>query len=504
MNARLRAVCDLSVAEVRENAGRHDYDGVVQDLSPSGVRDGLARLGLGQALADGHDESHLQAAEDGLRAWLGLAEDHRRNPLVHLANLDLAGYDREYAPAEERDRARRAHLAAWPDGVDAAVASLDLVAAPVAASLLGPTQGLAAGLSGRPGEDAVVDAALAAHERLVAHLRRAADHGPPDASLGGPLLARVMGDPEAMAVDIGRLAERADAERARLGDQLGRACQRVRPGVPVGEVVAGLLADRPRPEAIYTEARAQIDEITAFTVAAGLLDDLGGQCLVGPAPPSRRWAMAMMSWTAPNEAEAPAWYHVNPPDPAWSPEDQEDWLAVFSATTLPVITAHEVTPGHYAHGRMLRRLTSDVRRTLFSSAFVEGWAHYGEELLEEVGFRSGDGRFAVGVALEALTRVTRLSVALGLHTGTMTTAEAARRFEAHAFLPGRAARSEAERAAFDPTYGRYTWGKLEIRALRDQAEAAWGLRYSHLRFHNALLGLGSPPLGLMGDALGER
>jgi hypothetical protein len=35
---RLRAVCDLDVAEVREVAGRHEYDGIVQDLSPDGVR----------------------------------------------------------------------------------------------------------------------------------------------------------------------------------------------------------------------------------------------------------------------------------------------------------------------------------------------------------------------------------------------------------------------------------------------------------------------------------
>ena len=37
---RLRAVCDLDIAEVREYSGRHEYDGVIQDLSPDGVRTG--------------------------------------------------------------------------------------------------------------------------------------------------------------------------------------------------------------------------------------------------------------------------------------------------------------------------------------------------------------------------------------------------------------------------------------------------------------------------------
>ena len=43
LTPRLRAVCDLHVAEVREYSGRHEYDGRVQDLSRAGVRAGLAR-----------------------------------------------------------------------------------------------------------------------------------------------------------------------------------------------------------------------------------------------------------------------------------------------------------------------------------------------------------------------------------------------------------------------------------------------------------------------------
>ena len=44
INPRLRAVLDLNVAEAREYAGRHEYDGKIQDLSPAGVRDSLQRL----------------------------------------------------------------------------------------------------------------------------------------------------------------------------------------------------------------------------------------------------------------------------------------------------------------------------------------------------------------------------------------------------------------------------------------------------------------------------
>ena len=108
LSPRLRAVCDLALAEAREYSGRHEYDGTVQDLSPDGVAKGLARLaeaaGAGALLDDAHDEAHLAAFEDHARVAFGDLQMHRRNPLLHLSGLDLACYDRDYAPQPDRDR----------------------------------------------------------------------------------------------------------------------------------------------------------------------------------------------------------------------------------------------------------------------------------------------------------------------------------------------------------------------------------------------------------------
>ena len=71
--------------------------------------------------------------------------------------------------------------------------------------------------------------------------------------------------------------------------------------------------------------------------------------------------------------------------------------------------------------------------------------------------------------LEALLRVTRLASAIGLHTGGMTVEESTRRFQHDAHLTLKSAQSEAARGTFDIGYGRYTWGKLEIQALRARA-----------------------------------
>jgi hypothetical protein len=498
MDKRLQAISDLAVAASREYLGLHDaYDGRVQDLSVDGVRTSLDRLG-GPRLADPLDEAYVSTFERALRVELGQLALHRRNPLYHVGNLDLSCYDREYAPAGQRAEARCRHLEAWPDAVDAAIGALDQVTAPVAEALAPAVKGLAAGLDAG---DPLEERAIAAAGRLVGHVEACARDGDPDASLGAANLALLLSSSEAMDVDLGRLEERADAERDRLRAMLAGACERLAPGRPVAEVVAELAADHPDADGVLAEAQAVTAEAIAFTRDRNLVPGLDGECLVGPAPPSRRWALAMMSWAAPYEADAPSRYYISPPDSSWPVEAQEQWLEVFSRSSLPAITVHEVAPGHFAHGRYLRRVKGDVRRMLLSVAFVEGWAHYAEEVCLEEGFRGDDPRFAAGVAVESLQRVTRLAASIGLHSGTMSVDDAVARFESDAFIRGSAARAEATRGTFDPTYGRYTWGKLEILALRERARSAWGSGYSHQRFHTALLELGSPPLGLMDHAL---
>src|SRR6266542_652434 len=159
------------------------------------------------------------------------------------------------------------------------------------------------------------------------------------------------------------LAEKALAAHARLVEHV-EACAR---------------------DGVLAEAQAVTAEAIAFTRERDLVPGLDGECLVGPAPPSRRWALAMMSWAAPYEADAPSRYYITPPDPSWPHDEQEHWLEVFSRSSLPAITVHEVAPGHFAHGRYLRRVAGDVRRTLHSTAFIEGWAHYVEEVCLDEG-----------------------------------------------------------------------------------------------------------------------
>ena len=496
MDSRLRALADLDVAGTREGVGRHEYDGVLQDLSPDGVRRGLAALRNGPRYEDPHDEAHVGAFERRVEVSHGELQLYRRNPLPHVSNLDLACYDREYAPADERAAAKARHLAGWPDAIDASIQAMDAIPAAVAEATLGAASGLAANLD--PVKDA---AALAAHARLVEHLKNAAARSEAPLELGAGALTALLNSAEATDVDLSTLADAGEKELARLRAMLDEACARIAPGVATAQTVKALVEDHPDVEGVLVEARAVTAEVLAWTEVTGLAPWNDGECRVGPAPESRQWSMAMMDWAAPYEIDAPSWYHVTPPDLSWPKSEQDEWLAVFNRASLPAITLHEVAPGHYSHSRALRRLDSDVRRLLLSDAFVEGWAHYVEEVALEEGFRDGDPKLAAGVALEALVRVARLICAIGLHTGAMSVEDAARRFTEHAYLAGPAALSEARRGTFDPTYGRYTWGKLLLRDLREKARREWGAGFDLPRFHRALLDLGAPPLGLLDTAL---
>ena len=350
--------------------------------------------------------------------------------------------------------------------MDASVSALDEVAPTIAAATLAAARGLAAGLD--PG-DPVEAARLRAQARLVAHLESAAGTGDSgdgalgSAGLGADGLALLLGSAEATDVDLAAMSARADVERDRLRALLERRLRAAAPGGRSPELVAELQRDHPDADGVLAEAQALTDEVIAWTAERRLVPYSDGTCVVGPAPESRQWAMAMMAWAAPGEPDTPSWYWVTPPGREWPRAGAARSGCRSSAgprcrrspcTRSPPVTSR--TASRCGTRRRSRAGCSAATRS--SRAGRTTWRR---SRIEE-GFHADDPRYAIGVAIEALLRVTRLACAIGLHAGGMTVAEAARRFEQDAFLAGPAALSEARRGTFDPTYGRYTWGKLEI------------------------------------------
>ena len=149
-----------------------------------------------------------------------------------------------------------------------------------------------------------------------------------------------------------------------------------------------------------------------------------------------------------DEADAPC-YYVTDADPSWPAERQADHLRDFDSATLWSISMHEAYPGHFVHALHLRQVESKLRKSiLFSStAFVEGWAHYCEQMMIEEGFRKGDHTVRLGQLAEALIRLCRFIVGIRLHCEDMSVEQGVRFFRDEAFLEESRARGARPSAA---------------------------------------------------------
>ena len=127
------------------------------------------------------------------------------------------------------------------------------------------------------------------------------------------------------------------------------------------------------------------------------------------------------------------------------------------------------------------------------SSGQDGWAHYAEQLVADEGFKQEDPRYRLAQTSEALTRICRMVVGLRLHSKEWSIDQAAAFFESQAHLPAPAARQEATRGTYDPTYGGYFLGKLAAFKLRRDYQAKQGSAFDLREFHERVMTNGIAP-----------
>jgi uncharacterized protein (DUF885 family) len=193
-----------------------------------------------------------------------------------------------------------------------------------------------------------------------------------------------------------------------------------------------------------------------------------------------------------------AYYYLTDVDPSWPPDRQTEYLRDYNYPTLWSISIHEVYPGHFLQYQHLRRVTSKARKSIMfaPASFVEGWAHYCEQMMIEAGFGRQDQGVKLGQLAEALIRLVRFIVGIKLHTEDMSVEQGVRMFREEAYMEESSARREAERGTFDPTYLVYTAGKMMLLKLRQDCKAQQGKAFSLRGFHDTLLGNGTAPFWL--------
>ena len=209
-----------------------------------------------------------------------------------------------------------------------------------------------------------------------------------------------------------------------------------------------------------------------------------------------------------------AYYYVTPVEPDWSPQQKEEWLTAFNYYTTDIVSIHEAYPGHYVQFLCLKASPANQLEKIFTSyAFVEGWAHYAEQMLVDEGFGASPSptptreqqvkaaKYRLAQTDEALLRICRLCVSIKMHCQGMSVEEATRFFQESCYYEQKPARQEAIRGAYDPEYLYYTLGKLEILKLREDYRKQQGVQFTLQKFHDEMLRHGAPPIRLLREVM---
>ena len=169
---------------------------------------------------------------------------------------------------------------------------------------------------------------------------------------------------------------------------------------------------------------------------------------------------------------------------------------------LPSLTAHEAVPGHHLQNALNAELGDSIprfRRSMYLSAYGEGWGLYSEFLAEEMGiYTTPYERF--GKLTYEQWRACRLVVDTGIHAMGWTRQQAVDYFIKNTALSLHNINTEVDRYISWPGQAvSYKIGEIKIRELRAKAEEALGENFDIRAFHEIILEQGVVTLPILED-----
>jgi len=508
-------------------AGKHEYDGQLPDLSAHGLKREIARLHEERDTLTGVDPAPLEPRERFDREYLLSVVDHdlfwlekahfpNTNPYWYLASIDPDLYvSRNYAPLEVRMKAFIKFARGIPK-----------MATDIQANLKGPLpktyleQGISefggfvdfykkdvpqvfASVSNPDLQKQLADAtnnASVAMSNLSNYLAGLRGTATEKFALGKDLYVEMLKDTEAVDLPIEQIEAAGRADLDRNTAALKAECASYLPKGTLAACVAKVSADKP-PEGDLEAARKQLVMLRDFVQKNNVVSiPNNDEVLVAEAPPYNRENFAFIQVPGPYDKGVAATYNIAPPNPKWTKAEQQAYVA--SEATLMSTSVHEVWPGHFLQFLHSNANPDKLEGLWVGYAFAEGWAHYAEEMMYEEGLNKGDPEMHIGQLMDALLRDVRLLSSIGLHTQGWTVAHSEKMFREQAFQDPGNARQQAARGTYDPAYLNYTLGKLMIRKLRTDwvAKAKPGggddMALWH-DFHDKFLSYGGPPIPLL-------
>jgi hypothetical protein len=501
--------------------GDHRFDGVVGDPSKRAIRARIAEIdrqlstiGEVQGLDAGQaiDRRALIAQLEAARFELSELRLPFREPMFYAgpSELDVSFYlKRPYAPLGDRLAALRRHLLGYGgfleaarDNLEAALPRPNLEIAIEAAD--GQAEYLEGEVRAAARDDAetikAIDIASRQTKDFADFLKARLTTADDAYALGERHFLRLLGLREFVQLDVPALERmvRADIERNRAAAEA--AAEQIAPGEGVQAAVTRIEDNHPTAASIIDDVTAMLRRIRTFIVEHDVVSlPSNGRCLVQPTPSYAAYISAAMDSAGALETVATdSYYWVTVPGAGWDAAKSEEWLRYMNYATLEGTSIHEAYPGHYVQGLFERHAASPTRQLFWTYSTGEGFAHYVEEMMLEIGY-SADPQQLLAQRLEALLRDCRFLVAIGLHCQGMTMLDAIRLFQSVGYMTELPATREATRGAWDPMYLNYTLGKLLILELRKDMQRRPG--YTLKTFHDAFLGCGAMPIPLIRELI---
>src|SRR5438874_12371124 len=525
--------------------GLHEYDGKITDYSRLALDAELSRLRRFDDRLTKFDPGTLSPRQSiDLRILQAAVKKElfkmqemsifERSPMVYARAADVNVYvKRNFAPLEDRVRSLVTIESQIPNILIAAKTNLnDVLPKPYVELAIQIARGssdflkknLVAAVVGLKDEQirgAFQDANRRAANALADYAawleRERLPKASPDFALGEEKYRRLLAQTELVDLPPEKILqigmEQLEAQQAAFAE----AAKIIDLNKSAIEVFKEVQGEHPTPQNLIPDIAKDLEKIRRYVSSHHLVtipSDIRAQ--VKEMPQYRRaTSFASMDTPGPFEKHATeAYYYVTPTESDWPEKQKQEWLTAFNYYASDIISIHEAYPGHYVQFLRLNASSAGKVEKIFGSyAFIEGWAHYCEQMMIEQGYGSATGaspseedtkraaKYRMAQADEALLRLCRLCVSIKMHTQNMSVNEATKFFQDNCYYEEKPARSEAMRGTYDPGYLNYTLGKLQILKLRDDYKAQQGDEFSLQKFHNELLDHGMPPIRLLREIM---
>lgn len=511
--------------------GLHQHDDRLDDFSVEAITREIAELKATQTTLVSFDSTSLTADERvDRRILLGVIDgwlleqetlaNWRRNPMLYASALSDGVHNlmtMENAPAPVRMRRIMSKLQGVPSLLAAArenivnppriFAERGLGMMKNASVMLGADLDLAfAAEHGTPLMDSLRTTADAARRDIDAYASWFEQQVLPTATgdwrVGGDAVARRYRGEELIDVPLPELVALGERELRNYQEQFREAAVRLAPGKDPLQTWLTVRRTHPRRGEVVAATQAIVDSLTTFVREKDLADvPAGERVVVAPAQPFSLGFASMHASPPLEDPPVKSFYYITDADSTQPLAAQEAWLERYNYASLAITSAHEAMPGHWLHAVHMRQTPGKVRRIWIGlnpfpqpSSGQDGWAHYTEQLVVEQGYKNSDPRYVLAQLSDALTRVCRLLSGIRLHTGEWTLEQAQACFEKEAYVATPAAKREAERGTYDPTYGGYFLGKRGMLTLRRDVQAKEGAAFSLKQFHERVMKNGIAPI----------